>query len=770
LQQYSGMKTTGKIFFLLFNFSLFTFHFSSAQKVGLVLSGGGARGLAHIGVIKALEENHIPIDFIAGTSSGAIVGSLYAQGYSPEQMDSIVRTDDFYNWATGTLDNDYSYYFRKKDDNASWITLKFSLDSIIQTTLPTNIVSSVPVDFALMENTAQVIAKSHYNFDSLFVPFRCVAADIEDKRIKIFRKGDLGQAIRASAAYPFYFKPVIIEGKFLYDGGMYNNFPADVMLTEFQPDIIIGVNAAGSNTPATEGNIVSQIRTMMTIPTNFSVLCENGIMINVPTDKIGLFDFTNIPAAIEAGYKEAQNRMNDIKYNIQRRMDPKVLQEKRKVFRSDLPKIIVDNVIIEGITGRQSEYVWNILKPKNEPVPLSRMKASYFQLVSDENIRSIYPTLTFNDSTKMFDLHLRINREKDLITQFGGDISSRPISEVFVGAQYNIWRRRSYSFYTSFNFGKLYTAGQFRVRMDVPSKFPYYLETDITLNEYDFFKSSTAFFTDVKPSYIIKSDYNFGLNAGIPFRNKAKLVVGSSYVHLQDHYYQTTNFLQRDTADETIFDGGTAFFLFEESTLNRKMYASQGYLLSMKLRYTNGVEFTIPGSTSVNRMETNDFRQWLQFKLVYDNYYKRKGRLKLGFYGEGVISNEPFFSNYTSTILSSPAFEPVSEMKTLYLPDFHAHQYIGAGSRNVIMIRSNFDFRIEGYVFQPYQEFIKTPDLKTKYGNTFARQFYIGSAGAVFHSPIGPVSLFVNYYHERTNPFSLLFHFGYIIFNKSALE
>src|SRR5205085_6560295 len=108
---------------------LFNFHFSYGQKVGLVLSGGGARGLAHIGVIKALEENHIPIDYIAGTSAGAIVGCMYAQGYSPAVMDSIVNTDDFLSWATGVLDENYSYYFRKKDDNASWMSIKFSLDS-----------------------------------------------------------------------------------------------------------------------------------------------------------------------------------------------------------------------------------------------------------------------------------------------------------------------------------------------------------------------------------------------------------------------------------------------------------------------------------------------------------------------------------------------------------------------------------------------------------------------------------------------------------------
>src|SRR5262249_478435 len=159
-----------------------------AQRVGLVLSGGGARGLAHVGVIKALEDNHIPIDYIAGSSAGAIVGSLYAQGYTPQQMDSIVRSDEFYNWATATIHQHYTYYFRKKEDNASWINLKFSLDSVIQTTLPTSIVSSVLADYAMMENTAAIISKAHYNFDSLFVPFRCVAADIQNKQTIIFRK------------------------------------------------------------------------------------------------------------------------------------------------------------------------------------------------------------------------------------------------------------------------------------------------------------------------------------------------------------------------------------------------------------------------------------------------------------------------------------------------------------------------------------------------------------------------------------------------------
>ena len=291
-----------------------------SQKVGLVLSGGGARGMAHIGVIKALEEAEIPIDYIAGTSAGAIVGCMYALGYSPEQMDSIVNTEDFYNWATGIIDDNYTYYFRKKDENASWISIKFSLDSIFSTSLPTSIVSSIPYDYSLLENTAGPIAKADYNFDSLYIPFRCVAADIENKKTIIFRNGDLAQAVRASSAYPFYFKPVVFDNKILYDGGMYNNFPADVILDDFQPDIIIGSNAAGTNTPTTEGNIISQIRAMMTTPTNFSVLCENGILIESNTNRFGLFDFSKINELINEGYKSTQNQMERLKINIQRQI------------------------------------------------------------------------------------------------------------------------------------------------------------------------------------------------------------------------------------------------------------------------------------------------------------------------------------------------------------------------------------------------------------------------------------------------------------------
>ncbi len=742
-----------------------------AQKVGLVLSGGGARGMAHIGVLKALEEANIPIDYVAGTSAGAIVGCMYALGYSPDEMDSIVNTEDFYNWATGVIDDDYTYYFRQKEPDASWISLKFSLDSVFSTSLPTNIVSSIPYDYSLLENTAGAIAKADYNFDSLYVPFRCVAADIENKKTVIFRSGDLAQAVRASSAYPFYFKPVLFDNKILYDGGMYNNFPVDILLEDFQPDIIIGSNAAGTTTPMSEGNIISQIRAMMTTPTNFSVVCENGVLIESNTDRFGLFDFSKINEIISEGYKSTKEQLGRICTNIQARTTPEERKKLRKAYQASLPNVIIDNVTIEGVNLKQAGYVKQIIKPGTAPIPLKRLKASYYALVADPNIKGIYPSLKYNKSTGFFDLNIKINREKDFITQFGGNISSRPVSEAFVGLQYNVWNRKAYNFNGNFYFGKLYTSGQLRIRMDSPARFPYFLESDVTLNQYDFFSSSnTAFFSEQKPSYILKSDYNFGMNFGIPARNKGKLVASAAYIRIKDDYYQTQDFLFNDTADQTILNGPSGAITFERNTLNRKEYPSGGTFLSTRIQYVNVLESTIPGSTSVEKTKREKYHDWLQFNLKYENYFKKKGRIKFGVYIEFATTDMPFLANHISTVLNSPGFYPIQESKTIFLPSFHAHTFGGLGSKNVVTIRNNIDLLLEGYVFQPYQELLPTQENKTYYGDILAKRYYIASAGPVFHSPLGPIGFFVNYIGSREQEISFLFHFGFFIFNKSAIN
>ena len=173
----------------------------SAQKVGLVLSGGGAKGAAHIGVIKALEENNIPIDYITGTSIGAIIGSLYAMGYSPEEMLELMLSKEFAYWQTGTVEEQYTYYFKEPYPTPEFAHFSIDMSDSLQikaSFLPQSLINPIQMNQAFMALFSQATAKAGWNFDNLFVPFRCVASDIYTKKPIIFKNGDLGDAVRAS--------------------------------------------------------------------------------------------------------------------------------------------------------------------------------------------------------------------------------------------------------------------------------------------------------------------------------------------------------------------------------------------------------------------------------------------------------------------------------------------------------------------------------------------------------------------------------------------
>ena len=182
-----------------------------AQKVGLVLSGGGAKGLTHIGVIRALEENNVPIDYITGTSMGAIIGSLYAMGYTPDEMTEILKSDDFKKWSTGEVEEEYMYYFKRNIPTPEFINIRLNFKDSISIKphfLPSSIVDPVQMNLVFVDIYARATGAAKGNFDKLFVPFRCIASDVYNKKQLIMRSGDLGDAVRASMTFPFMFKPM----------------------------------------------------------------------------------------------------------------------------------------------------------------------------------------------------------------------------------------------------------------------------------------------------------------------------------------------------------------------------------------------------------------------------------------------------------------------------------------------------------------------------------------------------------------------------------
>ena len=260
-----------------------------------------------------------------------------------------------------------------------------------------------------------------------------------------------------------------------------------------------------------------------------------------------------------------------------------------------------------------------------------------------------------------------------------------------------------------------------------------------TLNRFDYFKSSTTFFEDVNPPFLVQRENQYFMDIVIPVGNKANLSVGGSFLNNRDNYYQTTSFAPSDSTDETRLDGYKIGLTLERSTLNRKMYANQGTYFAVKLRRYEGNENTITGSTAPVREDIDRDHNWFNMKVIYDNYFDELGPFKLGFYTEVSFSDQPFFSNYTASVLAAPAFQPIPESQTRFLNNFRAHNYGGAGLKAILTFKKRFDLRIEGYVFQPIEEIRRsTFNSRAVYGPVFDRRFFSGTANLVYNSPVGP--------------------------------
>ncbi len=756
---------------LVFVFWLILFQ-GFAQRVGVVLSGGGSSGVAHVGVLKALEENNIPIDYITGTSMGALVGGMYAMGFSPVQIEKIILSEEFNKWVFGKQDERYVYYFKEREANSSWVGLNFRVDSVFQTSLPTNVIAPINLDYAFMERTSAISAAAGYNFDSLLIPFRAVAADIYNKQEVVFKSGDVGQAIRASTTYPFYFKPIVVEGKLLFDGGLYNNFPADIMYEEFLPDVIIGSTVATEMSPPDEDNIFSQIKNMLMARTSYTEVCEtdNMLIIKPKIPKVTILDFSQSAAIMNGGYASTIELIPRIKNMIDRRSDTLVLIEKRRLFKEKQKPLIIDQININGLNKNQVAYVSGVIGRRKLPDKIEAIRPYYFRLAFDDRIRSIYPMARIDSATSMFKLNLDMKLDKRLFAQFGGLFSSKPINTGFIALRYKRINRIGMTLDANAYFGKFYSSAQLKGTFDFPFKFPFLIEGDFTLNNYDYFISSSTFFEDVKPSYLIQYDRSFNGNFTFPLGNHARLKTGLTATRLFDDYYQTKQFSNADTADRMNFNHGSYWLQIEHNTHNRKFYANTGHNFIVKFRYLAGQEINNPGSTSSQNLLYKKTHNFVRMRVIYDSYFNPRNRFKIGLYGEAVLSSQPFFNNYTATLLEAAAFNPIPESRTLFQPNFRAHNFAAAGLKTVTSFTSRLDLRIEGYLFQPHKQILENQDLIGYYGKPFEKRFFMASAVLVYHTPIAPIALSLNYYDQIKNPFSLIFTVGYLLFNRKAFD
>lgn len=752
---------------------VFLVMFLHGQKVGLVLSGGGAKGVVHVGVIKALEEIGIPVDYITGTSMGAIVGGLYASGYSPAEIEAIMVSEDFSRWATGELQKQYIYYFKEDRPDASWASISFDYDARknkMISRLPTNLISPSEMDFEFMQFFCSASAAARYDFDSLMIPFRCVASDIENSRAVILSEGQLGRAVRASMTFPFYFKPIELDSMLLFDGGMYNNFPADVMMEDFHPDVIIGSKAAGNYDAPEQDDILSQIQNMLVAKTDYSVIPENGILLEHQLGRVNIVDFSRTQEFIDSGYIMTMRHRKELEDLIEARTTSWEQDFRRELFDLKKPAYLIDSIIISGLNKAQSRYVTQQLKHKAEIITLEELTAEYFKLVADNKISYIFPQMIFQPATGFYNLHLEMKPADKFRISFGGSLGSSVANEAYVELMFKHLGYQAYTTSANVYFGRFYTSAQGKTRIDFASKNPFMLEGGFTYNFRDYFKNTVRFYEDPTPSYLRENESLFWLDGGVPVKNTGKLLGGGEVVRMKEEYYQTNYFTRTDTADITYFDFVSPRLLMELNSLNHKQYANRGARFLLSLRYINGREKNIPGSTSIDKSVYIKYHQWFQFRMIWDDYFKRLGRFGFGFYSELLISNQPRFHNYTSTILLSPAFEPIPESMVLFLPKYRSHNFVSVGLKSVTKIVSKVNFRLEVYIFQPYREIIQMPDQTVEFGKPFSDRSLMGTAALVWHSPLGPLSLSLNYYDRANDRFSIFLNFGYILFNRSSFD
>ena len=755
------------IFFLIF--SLLS-PFVPAQKVALVLSGGGSKGAAHIGVIRALEENHIPINYIVGTSIGAVVGSLYASGYTTDEIERLMDSEAFQKWASGVMDDKYIYFYRKEEPNGGWVSLDFDFNKKLTSQLPTNLISPYEMDYAFLQILGTASATCNNDFDHLMIPFRCVVSDVDSTQKLVLRKGDLSSAVRGSMTIPFVYNPITINGKLVFDGGMYDNFPTDVAVQEFHPDVIIGSRVAERYSTPDRGDVVSQLLSMLMTRQNDSIPYPNAILITPNIPHISIISFAKSHQLADSGYQAAKRKIREIRMLVKDSLSQNFLVKRRDDFRKKEPAIFFDSIHVTGLNPAQTRYVIQILKHGKKIVSLEDLKKQYFRFINEDFIKGIHPIARFNPSSGYYDLYLDIQKAENFNLQFGGNISLDANSEGFLELQYKYLWTKALRFLVNGYLGRFYNSVKADARMDFNSKVPWFLETGYTYDLYDYLATTTYFFDDKTPSYIRQREYFGNLSIGMAVTNKGKLSFSTAYAFNNSSYYQNNMFTRIDTTDQTSFNFFNPEFCFELNNLNRKQYANAGACFKLAIGYVNGVEDYLPGTLSLSKMEFRADHSWFYLNLLYDNYFASLGPFKFGLYTQARLSNQPLMNNFTSTIINAPDFNPVPEMQTLMIPAYRAISFAGFGLKTVVRLYKKIEFRLEGYLFQPYQEITENSLNQTALLRpAFADRAWIGSSAIVYNSFIGPMSLGANYYDKKTEHFTFNINIGYILFNRKAL-
>ncbi len=376
---------------ILLLFFVFSVAFLSSQevdekkdiKVGLVLSGGGAKGFAHIAVLKVLEEAGVRIDYIGGTSMGAIVGGLYAAGYNATQLDSIINKIDFDKILTDQTPRKAKPFYEKESGENYALMLPIVNKRV-----------GIPKAISEGQNVLNLLTRltQHVNnindFNKLPIPFVCIATDLETGKQVILDKGFLPEAMKASGSFPTLLAPVEIDGKILSDGGIVNNFPVDEVKA-MGADIIIGVDIQSRLKDKNELNsavkILNQIVGFQMYKSLESKYEKVDLLIKPDLKDFNVVSFDRINEIMEKGEIVSREKMKQLKAIAKRQTK----SNSYKITIAQNKKISINKIEIEGNNNYTRAYILGKLNLKK------RDTTSYLGLI--ESIDNLSATGNFEN-------------------------------------------------------------------------------------------------------------------------------------------------------------------------------------------------------------------------------------------------------------------------------------------------------------------------------------------------------------------------------------
>lgn len=698
-------------------------------KVGLVLSGGGAKGLAHIGTLKVLDSLGIRVDYVAGTSMGAIIGGLYASGYTGKEIDSIFKDVDFDKIINDNLPRAAKTFYERDNSEKYAVTLPFDKFKL-----------SLPSALSRGQNTLSLLSKltlhvSDINdFSTLPIPFFCIATNVETGEAVILDKGSLPQAMTASGAFPSLFQPVIIGDKILIDGGVVNNYPIDELKSKGM-DVIIGADV--QDDLATRENLKSapdillQINNYRTINDMKVKAKKTDVYIKPDISEFNVVSFSYGREIIKKGEQATRKKVDALNTVLgMQSVKPKV-----KVAIKPVDSIVINTVTIQGNEKYTRSYILGKLKlTPGDKIKYIRFVEGVNNLAATNNFESVIYQLQSTANKGEYNIYFTL---KETATKTLLKLGAHYDDLYKTGILLNLTRKQIL-------FNNDVASLDFVLGDNIRYNFEYYIDKGFywsiglqsRFNQFKKDVPAIAFLSDDEVSLINVNkldvhltDFTNQFYLQTLFRKDFSLTLGAEHKRLK---IESETILREANAEETIFENSDYLSLYGKvkfDTYDNKYFPNEGlffdgdfhlYLYSSDFN-NNFSEFSIAKATlgyskSFLRNFTTNITAQGGFKIGEntDPYLD----FVLGGYGSSTINNFVSFYGYDFISIAGNSF-----VKGTITLDYELFK------KNHVNFAANFA-NVDNDIFET-GEWITSPDF-TGYAIGYSLETFLGPIEAKY--------------------------------------